>query len=230
MDNFIFKDISSESFNIIVNSLPTISKPAMRVQETVIDGVDGSIIEELGYENYEKKVKITITKNNIDEIIKWLNGEGDLVLSNEPDKYYKAKVIGQINFDRLMKYQPTEIIFRVQPFKYEHQEEITNSSIEDVTEIVVVNKGNYISKPIIKITGSGTIVFTINGNALFNYTFPDGEDTVIIDSQKQDAYLGTVLKNRNMSGEFPVLEVGENIITWEGTISNIEISSKSRWL
>ena len=64
MDNFIFKGISSESFNIIINSLPPISKPAIRVQETVIDGVDGSIIEELGYESYEKKIKITITENN----------------------------------------------------------------------------------------------------------------------------------------------------------------------
>ena len=70
----------------------------------------------------------------------------------------------------------------------------------------------------------------VNGNKFFSYTFTDGEDTVVIDSQKQDAYLGSTLKNRNMSGEFPIFEIGENIITWEGTISNIEISSKSRWL
>lgn len=230
MDNFIFKGISSEDFNIIVNSLPVISKPAMRVQETKIDGVDGSIIEELGYESYDKKIKITITENNIDEIIKWLNGEGELILSNEPDKFYKAKVISQINFESLIKYAPVEVVFRVQPFKYEYQEEIINTPIEEITELVIENKGNYISKPIIELRGTGTIEFILNGYTLFRYTFPDEENIVIIDSQKQDAYLGDVLKNRNMSGEFPIFEIGENIITWEGAIENIGISLKSRWL
>lgn len=123
MDNFIFKGISSESFKIVVNSLPPISKPAMRVEETSINGVDGTTFEDLGYGSYDKKIKITITENNIDELIGWLNGEGELVLSNEPDKYYKAKVIGQIDFKRLIKYEPVEVTFRVQPFKYEYNEE-----------------------------------------------------------------------------------------------------------
>ena len=123
MNSFKFKGTSSDNLNIIVNSLPPITKPAMRVEETEIDGVDGIIFEDLGYESYEKKIKITITKNNVDEIIKWLNGEGDLVLSNEPDKYYKAKVIEQIDFESLIKYEPIEVTFRVQPFKYEYQEE-----------------------------------------------------------------------------------------------------------
>ena len=121
MDNFSFKGISSTSFNIIVNSLPPISKPAMRVEETEIDGVDGTIFEDLGYESYDKKIKITITENNIDKLISWLNGEGNLVLSNEPDKYYKAKVISKIDFERLIKYEPVEVTFRVQPFKYKNE-------------------------------------------------------------------------------------------------------------
>ena len=96
--------------------------------------------------------------------------------------------------------------------------------------INVTNKGNYIAKPIIEIKGYGTIGFILNGNKLFDYTFPDGEDTAVIDSEKQDAYLGLVLKNRNMNGEFPIFEIGENTITWEGNISSIKITSKSRWL
>lgn len=232
MNKIIWKDIDSTTIKgLIISELPPITKPRMRVQETAIDGVDGSIIEELGYESYDKSIKIGLTRNfDIDEVIKYFTGEGNVVFSNEPNKYYKAKIIEQIDYERLLRFREAIVKFRVQPFKYEYQEEIINTPIEDITEIIVENKGNYISKPIIKIMGSGTVVFTINGNALFNYTFPDGEDTVIIDAQKQDAYLGTVLKNRNMSGEFPVLEVGENIITWEGAISNIEISSKSRWL
>ena len=226
MDNFIFKDISSENFNIIVNSLPPISKPTMRVQETIIDGVDGSLIEELGYESYEKKIKITITKNNVDEIIKWLNGEGNLVLSNESDKYYKANVIGQINFERLMKYLPTEVTFRVQPFKYKLNEE----SIELTESGSVNNLGLEKSKPIIKIVGSGNVEFLVNDSLIFTYTFPEEDSEVIIDSEKEDAYLNGELKNRNMIGEFPVFSSGENKISWNGEITSITIEPKSRWL
>ena len=139
MDSFIFKGKSSEEFKIIVNSLPSISKPTLRVEEIEIDGVDGTRYEDLGYGSYDKKIKITITEDNIDSLIGWLKGEGDLILSNEPDKYYKAKIIDQVNFSRLMKYEPTEITFRVQPFKYEYQEEeqtIATGSIEG-TEIKI---------------------------------------------------------------------------------------------
>lgn len=227
MDNFSFKDISSKSFKIIVNSLPPISKPAMRVEETEIDGVDGIMYEDLGYESYEKKIKITITENNIDELIHWLKGEGQLVLSNEPDKYYKAKIIEQIDFERLIKYEPTEVTFIVQPYKYELYElpiTITKSGG------AVFNNGLEISKPKMTITGSGTITLSVNGNSLFRYTFPEGETQVVIDSEKQDAYLGTVLKNRNMTGEFPTLESGSNIISWDGTITSIVVEPNSRWL
>ena len=97
-------------------------------------------------------------------------------------------------------------------------------------KMLVDNVGNYVAKPVMEIKGSGAVQVAVNGNTLFRYTFPENEDTVIIDSQKQDAYLGAVLKNRNMIGEFPIFEIGSNEITWEGTISSIKITSKSRWL
>lgn len=340
MNYIIWKDIDSRTLKgLIISELPPITKPAMRVQETIIDGVDGSIIEDLGYEAYDKEMTIGLHGDfDINEIIKYFSGEGNIVFSNEPDKYYKARIIDQIDYERLLRFRTASITFRVQPFKYKYQEEeleidgtsfnnlfdnsaeTTNIYIgEDGTEItsvgdvfikqelvpdatnyimsyqgknngafvrfayynestfisreisnenghiftvpsnctkidiridddednfiglqieegieatilVINNSGNYLSKPIMKISGAGTIEFTVNDNKLFRYTFPDGEDTVIIDSQKQDAYLGTVLKNRYMSGEFPTLEIGENTITWSGTITSIKISSQSRWL
>ena len=96
--------------------------------------------------------------------------------------------------------------------------------------LLVVNTGNYKARPVIELKGFGLVELIVNGNKLFRYTFPEGEDTVIVDSQKQDAYVGSILKNRQMIGEFPMLEIGENIITWEGTITEMKISAKSRWL
>ena len=71
---------------------------------------------------------------------------------------------------------------------------------------------------------------SVNGIHIFDYTFPEGESEVVIDSEKEDAYLGDVLKNRNMNGEFPVLLAGTNKIEWSGDIESIQILPRSRWL
>lgn len=227
MDSFIFKGVSSTSFNIIVNSLPPITKPPLKVEEISIDGVDGTRYEELGYESYEKAIKITLKENNIDELISWLNGEGNLILSNEQDKYYNAKIINQIDFERLIKFQPVEIVFKVQPYKYS----ITEVAIESETEtsFIVTNSGNEKAKPIITLRGTGNIVFYLDSNLIFQYTFDDSGE-VVIDSEKQDAYLGNVLKNRNMIGEFPIFQVGDNEVIVEGDITYLKIENRSRWL
>jgi predicted phage tail component-like protein len=212
---------------LVICELPPITKPQMRVTETVIDGVDGSIIEELGYSSYDKALTIGITqKSKIDEVIKFFSGTGEVVFSNEPDKFYKATIVNQIDFARLVRFRTATVIFRVQPFKYEYGEPkliLTESGS-------LINDGNYIAKPIIEINGSGTVELTVNDNTVFSYTFPDGDNTVVIDSQKQDAYVGTILKNRNMVGEFPTFEIGVNTISWEGNVTSLIVSNKSRWL
>lgn len=233
MNYIIWRGIDSREIRgLLLCELPPITKPQMKVQETQIDGVDGSIIEELGYLSYNKSISIGLTQNaDIDEILAYFTGNGEIVFSNEPYKYYKATIIDRIDYARLLRYKVATVTFRVQPFKYEYEEEKTIMSAENATDkVLVVNEGNYISKPIIEIKGSGVVEMIVNGNKVFRYTFPDGEDAVIIDSEKQDAYFGSNLKNRNMSGEFPTLNVGINTLTWEGNITGLVISSKSRWL
>ncbi len=229
MNKIIFKGVeSTEIKGLLICELPTITKPKMRVKETKIDGLDGSIIEELGYETYDKSVKIGLMgKYNIDEVIKYFSGEGNITFSNEPDKYYKARIINQIDYDRLLRYKEATIKFKVQPYKYELDE---NSTTLTASGRNVTNNGLETSRPKMTITGSGTIELLVNDLIVFSYTFPEDETEVVIDSEKQDAYLGTVLKNRNMTGEFPILESGDNKISWTGTITKIIVEPRSRWL
>lgn len=229
MNKIIWKDIeSTEIRGLIICELPPITKPKMRVQETTIDGVDGSIIEELGYESYDKTITIGLTKNfDIDEVIDYFTGEGNITFSNEPERYYKAKIIEQIDYERLLRFRTAEVTFRVQPFKYELDESkitLTESGKS------VLNNGLKESKPIMNIKGTGTIELSINNLLVFRYTFPEGENEVVIDSEKQDAYLGNVLKNRNMVGDFPVLQSGSNVISWSGNVTSILVEPKSRWI
>jgi predicted phage tail component-like protein len=479
MNTIIWKGVPSTTIDgLLICELPTITKPPMRVSETTIDGRDGSVIEELGYSSYDKTITIGLHGNfDINKIIKYFTGEGEIVFSNEPDKVYIAKIIGQIDYNRLLRFRQAVVPFRVQPFKHKylevykepqtitaegtsivvpdiaeakqryfsiygkttqdgtptpdspvelvsvgdsgsitvnatregesqsmtiatpnglrgipvtsggnytdangqqwvcdeidlargvytkrvHQEVITADKIEsvdnqyfatggttssvklsrvnlvknDLETIVsnyavgvslddratgenketyrcytvqpnyfvfrypvsvgkktvedarmdfagamvkyilatpietplsaeelatyaelpinepnatvlndanaymkleyfkpfeVFNEGLENSKPIMVLRGSGTVGIFVNGIHIFDYTFPEGEKEVVIDSEKQDAYLGEVLKNRNMNGEFPILLAGTNKIEWSGYVESIEILPRSRWL
>lgn len=232
MNNYIIWN-NKDSRNIkglLICELPPITKPQMRVKEMMIDGVDGSIVEELGYESYDKSIAVGLKIGaDVDEIIEYFTGNGNIIFSNEPNKYYIARIIKNIDYARLSRYRVAKVTFRVQPFKYDNTEvEIYN--LGDKKEVSVSNIGNYTAKPLITIKGTGTVVLSVNGNTICRYTFPSGEDTVILDSEKQDAYLGNVLKNRNMVGDFPVIEKGDNVISWSGTVERISIKRYSRWL
>lgn len=221
---------SREIKSLIISELPPITKPQMRIKETVIDGVDGSIIEELGYESYDKAISVGLKIGaNIDEVLEYFTGSGEIIFSNEPNRYYKAKIINSIEYARLLRFRVATVVFRVQPFKYDLLE-IERQATSERKSMIIENIGNYTSKPLITITGSGVVDLSVNGTAICRYTFPSGRDTVILDCEKQDAYLGNILKNRNMVGEFPVFNKGNNTLSWSGTVENITVKNYSRWV
>lgn len=232
MEKIIWKGIDSNTIpGLIICELPPITKPKMKTSIIKIDGRDGDIIEELGYESYTKNISIGLARNyKIDEVIKYFTGTGTLELSNEPNKIYNCKIIDKIDYEKLLRFKKAIVKFHTQPFKYLKNETIVEQTITTQTSINVKNIGLEISKPIIILEGTGTIEISINNKTIFKYTFPDNETKVVIDSIEEEAYLEGVYKNRNMLGEFPKLQVGENIITWTGTITKIKIEPKSRWL
>ena len=232
MLNIKWKGISSNTIpGLIICELPPISKPKMKTNIIKIDGRDGDIIEDLGYESYTKNIKIGLSKNyDIDQVIKYFTGAGELVLSNEPDKVYICKISDKIDYNKLLRFKTATIKFYTQPFKYKNEEPKVKLIIQSETSLTVNNIGLEESKPIVKLKGSGTVDISLNGATVFNYSFPNNETEVIIDSLEQEAYLNGVYKNRYMTGEFPILIPGENEISWTGSLTEIEIEPKSRWL
>lgn len=230
MNHIIWNNKDSRDINgLLICELPPITKPQLRVKETVIDGVDGSFIEELGYEAYDKTVSIGLKIGaDVDEVIEYFTGNGEVIFSNEPNKYYKASINKSVDYARLLRFRTAKVTFRVQPFKYD-KDEIEKISTES-QEMTVENIGNYTSKPIITIKGKGDVFLSVNGAVVCKYEFPDAGETVILDSEIQDAYIDNTLKNQQMFGEFPVFEKGENVLSWEGTVERISIKRYSRWL
>lgn len=218
---------------LAINELPPISKPKKRVEIEEIDGKDGDKIIELGYSAYDKQMTIGLFGSyDIDLIIDFFNSEGTVIFSNEEDKYYKYKIIEQIDFERLIKFRIATITFHIQPFKYSVQENRKNYLIdENKSRIDIRNSGNIYSRPILDIKGTGNISIYLNNELIFAIALGNLQE-IIIDTCNMEAYLGTTLLNRIVAGDYDKfkLNIGKNTITWTGNINSIEISNFSRWL
>ena len=230
----ILNGTSSETIQgLLIQSLPPISKPLIRTEIEEIDGRDGDIITTLGYSAYEKSISIGLSYNyDIDEVIQYFNSSGTVVFSNEEDKYYNYQILEQIDFNRLIRFKTATVRMHVQPFKYSVTDNSKTFSITDSTSSIQIrNAGNIYSKPILTITGSGNIGIYLNGVQIFAISLGD-LGSIVIDTNNMNAYLGTTLLNRIVTGDYDnfKLNVGSNTITWSGTITQIQIDNFSRWI
>ena len=218
---------------LIISTLPPISKPKIRFTAEEIDGVDGDIISKLGYGAYDKTFDIGLSYNyNIDDIIEYFNSEGQVVFSNEPDKYYNYTILNQIDFEKLIRFKTAKITMHVQPFKYSTVESTkTYNFSQDNQSLTVRNNGNIYSKPIITLFGSGTINLSLNGNEVLIIAL---NGSITLNMQTQNAYDPDTLDylNRSVTGDLKnlYLKVGANTISWSGNITKVEIDYCSRWI
>lgn len=217
---------------LLIQNLPPISKPKIRTEIEEIDGRDGDIVTTLGYGAYDKEFKVGLYGDfDIDQIIEYFNSQGIVIFSNEPDKYYNYQIIEQIDFNKLLRFKEANIRLHVQPFKYSAEDNQKEFTITNQTSITIRNNGNIYSRPVITITGSGTINLSLNNNQIF--TISMGTYTSItIDTNNMNAYNGSTLLNRYITGNYDnfKLNVGKNTISWTGTITKIEIDNYSRWI
>ncbi|MDR1364088.1 MAG: hypothetical protein LBJ32_00405 [Oscillospiraceae bacterium] len=239
MNNFlIWNGINSNTIQgLRICELPPITKPTIRTSIIEIDGKDGDFVELQGYESYEKSVKIGLFRNcDINQIAKYFTGSGQITFSNEPDKYYNTQISEQIDFERLVLFKTANVKFHVQPFKYLVDEKPISLEITSETELNVTNVGLENSKPIFNLWGSGIIEISINTIGTFQLNFSANSDIpdkyLTINSEIEECYKDTLktLKNRSMAGEFPILLPGENIVSWTGNLTRIEIYPRSMWL
>lgn len=225
-----WKNINSDDIKgLLICELPPISKPKMKTSITEIDGKDGDTIECLGYKSYTKTIKIGLTRNyDINEIIEYFNGAGELILSNEPDKYYIAQIVDSVDYEKLINFKTASVKYHVQPFKYLVNEAPFVLNVSNETELKVSNVGFQQSKPIITIYGTGIVELKINNKHYCTLDFDS--EFITINSMLEEAYYKDLLKNRRMKGDFPILKTGINIISWSGNVSKIIVEPKSRWL
>lgn len=227
---FLNKDSLSD-MGIGVLKRPLIPTPERRVQQIPVKGRNGVLlIDEKSYSEFTIPVECIVEDSDIphkaDAIKAWLlGGSGSLIFSNDPNRKYNATVVNKFDIaEAIENFGEFIVMFLCQPFKYD----IINSVITlNASGGTVVNTGTIYSEPKITVYGNGNISLTVNGNTV---TLTGVNGSIVLDSVIEDCYLGTNNLNGKMTGEFPLLQVGNNLITWSGAVSKVEVIPNMRWL
>ena len=131
------------------------------------------------YPSYTREVVVTARNTlDIDGILDWLTGSGDIVFSNEPNFAYEAQILGEVSFARVGNcvMQATIPVF-CKPFKKKAKKE-SDISIAASTSTTVVNPGNVASRPKISFTAYGNQTITVNGKTLTLNNMPGGDSLI----------------------------------------------------
>lgn len=233
----IFNNINSLDIkDLIVSELPTPDIASKRVTKTQVVGRNGDLRilqpDVYGYDTYDsvdRTVKLSYLGKNYNVISNWLRGTGKLIYSNEPDRYWKASIDNVIPFEKVIRqmYNFT-VTFSCFPYAYLNigDEDIVYMPTENVWETIIMNDYD-ISLPHIKIFGQGDIGILINGVETDFYSV-DGY--IECDSELQQCYKDIQNLGSNMSGQFPALYPGKNVIEFTGNINKVLLTPRWRVL
>ena len=244
---FIWNGVDCRSKGVTMRGPAPIIRAEERVSHTEIPGRSGDVTETEGeniYNSYIQTVSISVRGGyRVRDIYKWLRGAGYVTFSGEPDKKQKARVIGAITLNRISRNMDRwagEVQFYCQPYKeLLHPQNVTITS----SGSTVRNNGDVDCKPRYRVTvagsGSGKSVSIVVSGARMStgntiaVTGLTGGHTILIDSEIMEIWDETGQTpesiTKQSTGEFPVLEMGNNTITGTGW-SEIEINKMERYL
>lgn len=227
----IFNNICSEELGIIVVEGPPEVLAQEEYEEIIIEGRNGTLIENKGtFPNVEKSFILTTIDLDqdidlmIEKIKMWLfNIKDNKLLYAIPNRYniVKKVVIEEDIKTTFEEYGDFKIKFLCEPFYYNLLEKDITIT-EKGTKFY--NKGDFNSNPKIVIYGTGDLQLTINDTTV---QINNVDERVLLDSK---LFLCLDKDNNNKSidmiGNFPTLDIGENTITWVGNITKLDISPR----
>ena len=174
MGYFIFNGKDSREFGIL-ESVPIPPKAERTLQTVEIPGrlyPLNKVRDE--FKNVQLSFVLGITDHaKVNEINKWLNGSGKLILSSDTSKYYNAFVHSAISPERLsVRFGKIPIIFTVEPFRYDVDNPVISHIFTDIKDsqpektIKVTAGGSYSCEPLYFFRWAGRIEMTVNGGDL----------------------------------------------------------------
>lgn len=243
---FNFNNVESSTFDLVCKSIKRPLLPAVKVRRIEPVGVSGVYdIDENEYAMRRVSMGIAYIGTSYSElrtrarsIAAWLSigSWSKLIINDEPDKYYLAKVTDEIDLKNLWESGAAEITFDCQPFAYSVTEEVESVVLTTTGTLEFTNLGTRTinrkspqgSEFKIEVAGSWTtLTLSMNGKTL-NYPV-SGTGTLVIDNVEMEAHLDAVNKYGVVTGDvdtFLSLVPGDNTLTIGGTGINATVTIK----
>lgn len=222
-----FKGITNKHFGLVVTHLDQRRRPEEQIEIIEIEGRSGSLVDRYGdYKSYERKIEfVHMKQDNAREIHTWLSGKGMLRISEEQHGYFYADVVGEL--ERKLAGSGKSILtttFLVEPYLYL---DAGKNEIEIIQQSKLYNIGSIYADPLIKVFGTGDGKILINSQVI---QLSGIQDYLVIDAKLKIVHKENLPAGRKMSGPFPILEEGQNLISFNGGITKLEITPRWREL
>ncbi len=224
---FIWNGINSINRGIILETSPEIVRAQERVTQITVPGRSGDLILLEGedvYEPYALNLSFTVRgARNAAEAWHWLKGSGTLTLSCTPDLVQDARLINAVNLVRVSRNLDMwsgDLSFWCQPLK-----RLSTEKLETVTTgDTLVNQGDVTARPVIELTGTGTLIAGIDGvyMAVNDVTSAQGGAVIDCDAEEIRALLTGELITKQASGDFPLLPFGRHELIFQATSCRIK--------
>lgn len=224
MESFTFKGYKSyDDLGIIVKNMPPIARAEKNIEEIKVNGRNGNLhIDNNTYNSKSYTIEcILIDETKLDLIKSIFQGTGLLTLSTETDREYNATIKNQIDFSKYLTYlKDFPLQFDVDPFSSSE----TLKTLEFTGNSSFSVDGTAEIRPVIKITGTGTI--TLN-----NVQIEVTETDIEIDCDLMECTKNNINKSDKVNLlDFPSLNQGTNSLVLGTGITKVTILYKERWL
>lgn len=231
---FEYKGRRSTEFGLRIHNTLSITTPEQDIELLEVAGKDGDIaFDKQRLKGVDKSFPCTLFVpkcKNVDvvakEISEWLRtdvGWDKLVFSGYEGYEFEALCYETFDIEETLRNRGKTVInFRLKPYKFR----VGGRNVLTITnDQTIVNVEKRASKPLIKITGNGDI--TIKNNGVNWLVLKSVDAYITIDTSTMSVYKDNNPQfskmNASLKPLFPLLNVGENKITWTGAVDKFEI-------
>lgn len=235
---FEYNGRKSSEFGLRIENDISFTSPEADVEFVEVLGKDGELaIDNKRLKGFDFPVPVRLyapVGKTVDqvatEISNWLKtdiGWKPFYFSGSPDYEYVAMSYQSFSITENLKRNGRAVItFKMKPYKFLiGQQTLTLSNGQTLT-----NEGSRPAQPLIRVDGTGDITLKNNGKDWLKLT--DVVNYIKVDSEAMVIYreIGNAQNKKmysTLNPMFPILEVGDNEITWEGTVDQVQI--EPRW-
>lgn len=226
--HLILDNISSLDHGLCLYERPNIPTPKRDVEKINIRGRNGSLTKEYAWQDITFDVTLNILedssiKPDTRTIKQYILKAKTLKMSDESYYYQIIDVEMSDIQNEIEQYGLFTVSFSCKPFQ------CLDKTVAAITTSpsTVVNSGTVEADPVIKVTGIGNITLSVNGRGFLLIGITD---YITIDSAMGFSYRLTAGMDHKTNGTMPYLDPGNNVVSWTGTVTKVEITYKEAYL